>query len=201
VRLSEVCVIRTGFTTRGRIPVTGTGKVRVITLGDFSPDGDIEIERLPRMAAEDAPPRNLVSPGDVLFRSRGERTAAWAVPNHSRELILAVSPVYVLRPDRRLVLPDFLAWTLNQSPARKYFDSTAHGTSVRMVPKSSLNDLEISLPDLHNQYLIASVEALASRERALTERGAALKYQLVNRRLVDERRINSTDVRLERASE
>jgi restriction endonuclease S subunit len=201
VRLSEVCDTRTGFTPRGKIPTTDTGDVRVISIGDFSPDGHVEIDRLPRMAAEDAPARNLVSPGDVLFRSRGERTTSWAVPDHLRELILVVSPIYVLRPDTRLVLPEFLAWTLNQSPAQKYFDATAHGTSIRMVPKSSLDDLEIDLPDLNSQHLIASVEALAARERTLTERGAALKHQLVNRLLVDETRRIPTDIRLERATE
>ena len=201
MRLSEVCLIRTGFTPRGKLPVSDTGGVRVIALGDFSPEGHIDFERLPRMAAEDAPGRNLVSPGDVLFRSRGERTTAWAVPDHLRELILVVSPIYVLRPDRRLILPEFLAWTLNQAPAQKYFDATAHGTSIRMVPKSSLDDLEIDVPDLNSQRLIASVDALAACERALTERSAALKYQLVNHLLVHERRRTPTDVRLERVTE
>jgi hypothetical protein len=201
VRLSEVCVTRTGFTPRGKIPMTDTGGVRVIGLGDFSSAGHIDLERLPRMAAEDAPVRNLISPGDVLFRSRGERTTAWVVPDHLREMILVVSPIYVLRPDPRLVLPEFLAWTLNQTPAQKYFGATAHGTSIRMVPKSSLDDLEIVLPDLNSQYLVASVEALAARERALTERGAALKYLLVNRRLADGGRSTPTDVRLEGATQ
>jgi hypothetical protein len=201
VRLSEVCVTRTGFTPRGRIPVTRTGEVRVIALGDFSPDGQIDLDRLPRMAAEDAPARNLISRGDVLFRSRGERTTAWAVPDHVRGSILVVSPIYVLRPDTRLVLPEFLAWTLNQTPAQKHFDATAHGTSIRMVPKSSLDDLEIEVPDLTSQSLISSVEALAIRERTLTERGAALKYQLVSCLLVDQARRIPTDFRLEGATE
>lgn len=184
MRLSDVCTIRTGYTSRERLDPVQLG-VLVIQLGDVSPEGFLRPQRLMRMSPRRGLDRYLVEPGDVLFRSRGERTTALALGSDLTEPALALSPLFVLRPDTRVVSPRFLAWTLNQKPAQRHFDASALGTSTRMVPKSSLDSLTIELPDLSTQHLIGSVEELAERQLSLTHRLADTRHRLLSTLLTE----------------
>ena len=121
-----------------------------------------------RYRLDGIPERYLVREGDVLFRSRGERNTATALDHRLAEPALAVLPIVVLRPEARCDEPMFLGWAINQPPAQSHFDSTARGTGLRMVPKSSLDDLEIDVPDLATQRAIVEVDRLATEEQQLT---------------------------------
>lgn len=181
MRLTDVCGIQMGYTLRGRVEPIASGGVRVIQMGDFSSDGRIEPDALARLPLEKSVDRYLVGAGDVLFRSRGERNTATALGDEFGESALAASPLIVLRPKKAKVEPAYLAWVLNQRPAQSHFDSWARGTRLRMVPKASLDELEIDLPDIATQRLIVEVERLASRERQLVTTGAEKRKALIDR--------------------
>lgn len=184
MRLSDVCTIRTGYTARERLDPVGAGTL-VIQLGDVPAEGQFNPERLIRVQPRHNLERYMVDPGDVVFRSRGERTTALALGTELTESALALSPLYVLRPDTAVLTPRFLAWTLNQLPAQRHFNASALGTSVRMVPKSSLDSLTIDLPDLSVQHLIGSVDELAERQLSLTHQLADTSRRLVSALLTE----------------
>lgn len=56
-------------------------------------------------------------PDDVVFHSRGEQNTATVLDERLREPALAALPLMVLRPNRNVVSPEYLAWAINQSPA------------------------------------------------------------------------------------
>ncbi|MBF0095119.1 MAG: restriction endonuclease subunit S [Alphaproteobacteria bacterium] len=116
----------------------------------------------------EAADRYFVRAGDVLFRSRGERNTASALDARFVEPAVAVLPLLVLRPKRDVVTPEYLAWAINQPAAQRHFDETAYGASIRMVPRSSLDDLELDIPDIAVQEKIVAIDALAERERELS---------------------------------
>ena len=89
----------------------------------------------------------------------------------------------VLRPDPAMILAEYLAWAINQPDAQRHFDAAARGTSIRMVPKASLDDLPIDVPDLDTQRRIVMIDALAARECALAHILADTKRGLTNRML------------------
>lgn len=184
MRLSDVCTIRTGYTARERLDPVMAGTL-VIQLGDVPAEGQFDPERLIRVQPRANLERYMVDPGDVLFRSRGERTTALALGTELTEPALAMSPLYVLRPDTTVLTPRFLAWTLNQVPAQRHFNASALGTSIRMVPKSSLDSLTIDLPDLSVQNLIGSVDELAERQLSLTHQLADTSRRLVSALLTE----------------
>jgi len=185
MRLTDICVIHTGYTARGRLePATEEG-VLAIQLGDISPRGAIKPEDLTRIQIEDPPERYLVRAGDVLFRSRGGRNTASALDKRLREPALAVLPLIVLRPNRNVVTPEFLAWAINQPPAQRHFDVAARGTNIRMIPRSSLDDLELDVPDIETQRRIVAVDALAERERELSQLAAETRRKMMSLILVE----------------
>ncbi|WP_035484514.1 restriction endonuclease subunit S domain-containing protein [Geminicoccus roseus] len=180
MRLTETCLIQTGYTARSRLEPARYGGVPVIQLRDISADGAIEPDRLTRVDLADLPDRYFVRAGDVLFRSRGDRCTASALNERFDEPALAVLPLIILRPKPDVVIPEYLAWVINQPAAQRHFNDAARGTSMRMVPKSSLDDLQIDIPNIETQRRIVAIDVLAERERALSVLVADKRRQLAS---------------------
>lgn len=185
MRLADACTIHIGYTARSRLEPAVAGGVLAIQLRDISPEGVIDPERLSRVQLSGLSDRHFVRAGDVVFRSRGDRNTAAALDERLREPALAVLPLMVLRPHRDVVTPEYLAWAINQPPSQRHFDSTARGTNIRMIPRASLDDLEIDVPDIRSQKLIVAVDALAQRERELSLLAAETRKKLMTLILVE----------------
>lgn len=166
--LRDISTIHLGYTARGRLEAADGNGLLTIQLRDISSDGCVDPKLLKRVCLGDLPDRYFVRTGDVVFRSRGERNTAFALDDRFREPALAVLPLFVLRPKFDVVLPEYLAWAMNQWPAQRHFESFARGTNLRMVPRASLETLELDVPDIETQRRVVAVDALAERERTLS---------------------------------
>lgn len=167
MRLSDACTIHTGYTARSRLEAAAEG-VLALELRNLPASGEIDPAALLRVELADLSDRYFVRSGDVVFRSRGERTTAYALDERFAEPAVAILPIMVLRPRADILAPGYLAWAINQPAAQRQFDTAARGTSVRMVSKSDLGDLRIDIPDLDTQHRIVAIDRLADREKALT---------------------------------
>jgi hypothetical protein len=179
-KLSEICVVQSGYTARGRLELAGKGGVPAIQLRDLGNDDEFDPSGLPSYALSGGFERYWAGPGDVLFRSRGARNTAVTVAPKSKGIAVAILPLLVLRPDRDVIDPKYLTWFINQPYSQRYFDKWARGTRLRMIPKQRLEDLEVRLPDLATQRLIVVIDALARRERALAVKLAEKKLELTS---------------------
>ncbi|MDE2980457.1 MAG: restriction endonuclease subunit S [Gemmatimonadota bacterium] len=180
-KLRDVCTVQIGFSARRRIRRAQQGGVLTVQLRDVAPNGSVDPARLERLQVGNAPTRYLVGAGDVLFRSRGESNTAAVLDDHFREPALAMLPLFVLRPDSPAILPEFLAWAINQPRAQRYFDRFARGTNMRMIPRAVLTDLEVTLPSLDVQRTVVALDGLARRERTLSIRAAEERRRLYTR--------------------
>ena len=149
-------------------------------LRDLEDEQNFDPSSAPLYQLGDAVERYLATPGDLLFRSRGERNTAVVIAPQSTTAAVAVLPLIVLRPNRDLVDPHYLAWAINQTATQRYFDKYAVGTSMRMIPKAALDGLEVELPDLGTQKLISELDALARRERELAHELADKKFEMMS---------------------
>lgn len=183
--LTNVCTIHTGYTARGRLEPAAVGGVLAIQLRDISTNGLVDPARLIRVQLEGLADRYFVRAGDVLFRSRGERNTASALDGRLREPALAVLPLMVLRPNREVITPEYLAWAINQPPVQRHFDLAARGTNIRMIPRSSLDGLELDVPDIKTQEAIVALDALAERERELSQFAAETRRKMMGLVLVE----------------
>ncbi len=183
--LSGVSTIQTGFTARGRLDPAEHGNVLVIQLRDVAPTGAIDFKNLMRVHLDPVPERYLVHSGDVVFRSRGESTTAAVIDSPLALPTVAVLPLMILRPDPQVLSGAYLAWVINQEAAQRHFDENAQGTSLRMVPRSSLEGLELAVPSLETQQRILQIVALAERERDLAQQLTLKRHELLRRLLVE----------------
>ena len=184
MRIGDICSLQMGMTVRGRLDASEHGTL-VLQLRDIDPSGVIGWNTVARIQAEDARDRYLVGAGDIVFRSRGERTTAAVISPHNEEAALVVAPLMILRPNTRLVSANYLAWTINQAPVQRQFDEEAQGTNLRMVSKTTLEKATIAVPDRETQQRILEIDALAERERALSQQLTAKRYDLMHRLLTD----------------
>lgn len=173
--LADVARISSGLTVRERLAPRPNG-VLAIQMADLSIGSHLELSSMARIPSPH--PRYLVSRGDVLLRSRGHATIAWAVPENLPEPAVAVLPLFIIRPSTDNYDPDFLAWWLNQSQAQTHLRRAAQGQSIQMVSKATLESVPLQLPPLAQQRLIADAAHVVAREVQLMHRLAECQHTL-----------------------
>lgn len=185
LRLADVCQINTGLTVRGKLDPIEHG-LRAVQMRDVSPGADLDIEPLDCFDLDIPPHKYLVEGGEVLFRSRGETNTASVVAPSLSGPAAVILPLTILRPDPDRLLPHFLAWVINGRRAQQVLGASSQGQTIRMIPKSALDELEVPLPDLETQQRIAAAHALAQREVSLLHR-LADRRELLASLLLDQR--------------
>lgn len=180
MKLSEICEAQSGYTARSRLEPTVKGGMPAVQLRDLQGEDDLDPAGVPHYDLGSSYERYLAAPGDVLFRSRGERNTALCVSPGATESVVAILPLIILRPDPALVDGRYLAWFINQAVAQRYFDECAQGQSLRMIPKSCLDSLPVPVPDLATQRRITEIDRLARREHALMAQLARKKQDFTS---------------------
>jgi restriction endonuclease S subunit len=174
-----------GATLRGRDATrpAPTGPFRLVRISDISQDGTwlntdfVRIE--PRQPVSE---QLVLRSGDVLFPNRGTRTTALAY-RLDQPGTIAGAQFFILRPEPKRVLPEYLAWFLRTDTAARYFSARRKGSYVQIIERNDLADLRMPLPPLAVQRTIVAVAELAVQERDLSERLAIVRWRLANARL------------------
>lgn len=182
--LNTLCEIQLGYTARGRLEPAANG-IRAIQLRDTAIEGGLSGDSIGAYRLDAIPHRYWAKPGDVLFRSRGDRNSATCLSNSFDEPAVAVMPLVILRPDTSRADAGYLAWFINQASTQRYFDTCARGTSMRMIPVGCLAQLQVPLPSIETQKTIATLDDLARHEYALSRRLAEKRQQVVTLSLLD----------------
>lgn len=180
MRLAELSDIHSGYTARGKLEPLPEGGVPALQLRDVGTEGAAPGPDFQRYDLGKLPDRYFVRGGEVVFRSRGEPNAAAAIRDPLPEPAVVIVPLVIVRPDRARVLPEYLAWAINQPDAQRRLGAEAQGTSLRMIPMAVLENLEIAVPDLPTQKRIVELDALARQEGKLLQQLAARREELVS---------------------
>lgn len=180
MRLAELSDIHSGYTARGKLEPLPEGGVPALQLRDVGTESAAPGPDFQRYDLGKLPDRYFVRGGEVVFRSRGEPNAAAAIRDPLPEPAVVIVPLVIVRPDRARVLPEYLAWAINQPDAQRRLGAEAQGTSLRMIPMAVLENLEIAVPDLPTQKRIVELDALARQEGKLLQQLAARREELVS---------------------
>jgi len=180
MQIADLCSIHSGYTARGRLDPVAEGGTPAIQLRDVGTDGEAPGPAFQRYDLGDLSDRYFVRGGEVVFRSRGEPNTATAVGGALEEPAAVIVPLVIMRPDQGRVLPEYLAWAINQPDAQRRLGAEAQGTGLRMIPMAALERLEIAVPDLQTQRRIVDLNSLVRREGHLLRELATRREQLVS---------------------
>ncbi|WP_282053165.1 restriction endonuclease subunit S [Phaeobacter inhibens] len=178
MHLGELCTIHSGYTARGRLVALPDDGMLTIQLRDVGLGETLNSDTLERYDLPNLADRYLVQGGEVIFKSRGEPNTAAVVEKVLGDKVAVLLPLLILRPDTTLLSSGYLAWAINQQDAQRKLGAEAQGTSLRMISKATLENLEIPVPDLETQHRIATLDALSKKEGRLLRDLANSREQL-----------------------
>jgi hypothetical protein len=166
-KIKDFAEIQMGYQFRGKVEPDPMGTHRVIQIRDFDDDLNLRVTGLYAVTPKGDATRYVATEGDVLFLSRGHRN--YAIPiRDNLENTIAASYFFILRIKMKKVLPEYLAWYINQAPAQEYLHIMARqGTHMPLIPLSAFSDLEVELPDIATQKAIIEIGKLLEKEKKL----------------------------------
>ena len=171
--LSHIAQIKSGSFFRAG----NTGDVLLYNIADFSETGKLTRPPKAVLPLAEVPEKALLQPGDVLFAAKGPKNFAWHYPGLERPAV-ASSSFYVIRLKNTEVLPEYLAWYLNQPSIIRRLKRKAEGTSMPLIRMEHLKNLPVVIPSPAHQKTIIAAQQAAWREQEILDRLQNLKNQL-----------------------
>ncbi len=167
ILLSNIADIRTGYQFRGRIPVYELGTVGVIQGKDVRSDHTIDPGSIVRIKDDGSFDRFYVQKNDVLLMNRGTRNYATLL-DAALPRTITLSSFLTLRPHPDRVNPRYLFWALNDAYTQDKLAALARGTNIPNLTRTAVATLELPLPSLSEQAVIANLADTLANEEMLT---------------------------------
>ncbi|HUM64158.1 MAG TPA: restriction endonuclease subunit S [Anaerolineaceae bacterium] len=164
--LGDISEIQVGYQSREGIRAHPDGSHFLLQARDFNTLHQVDWSNLTRFTPAGSTTKSEIREGDVLFLAKGQENFACPVTRITN-YVLAANSFYILRSNQATILPDYLAWWLNQAPAQEYIQLNRSGSSLPFLSVSALSHLEIPVPDFEMQRKIGELELLRKKEADL----------------------------------
>ena len=162
----------------------GVGEVVYLQSKNFDEYGQLHSELHPDLVADGISEKHLLKDGDVLFAAKGTKNFATVFENHNEPSVASTS-FFVIRPTDNKVLPQFLAWFLNNHTTQTLLKGQAIGTSIPSISKQVLENLEIPVPDIKTQKAIVEISKLRNNEKSLKQKIEALREKQIQQQIIN----------------
>jgi hypothetical protein len=165
LELGEISDIFTGVSIRE----AKNGSARFMRLSDLS---DLRAGRTPELATGKAPEvaRALtIEEGDVIVGARGSVTDISVAGDVVFGAFVSLD-IYLVRPDQARVNPQYLVAFLTLPSTQALFASGKQGSSLARLPKEALERIEVPLPPMRVQRLIADLAFSFEQEDKLLKK-------------------------------
>jgi hypothetical protein len=164
--LGNISAIQVGYQSREGIRAHPDGSHFLLQARDFNNLHQVDWSNLSRFTPAGSTIKSEIRQGDVLFLAKGQDNFAYSVAR-SVNHVLAANSFYILRPNKAMILPDYLAWWLNQKHAQEYIKLNRSGSSLPFLSVSALSCLEVPIPNFEMQRKIGDLELLRKKEADL----------------------------------
>ncbi|WP_027392982.1 restriction endonuclease subunit S [Aquimarina latercula] len=175
--------LSSGYSFRGKIKHVHNGGVRIIQLKDFEDNYTSIGNDCFLIDSEKIKSKYYLKTGNVLFIAKGTNNFAIVFKGLDDIPTIASSAIFVLKVNKDIANPDFIAWYINQSKVQNYFKTNEAGTYVTSINKTTLENTPIALPSLELQAKIAKIANLHNKELAINSKISDLKNKLTTTQL------------------
>ncbi|CAD5273007.1 conserved hypothetical protein [Bosea sp. 62] len=110
-----------------------------------------------------------IDEGDVIVGARGSLTASYVGDAAIMGAFVSLD-LYLVRPNRAMVDPYYLAAFLDLPTTQAAFAASKQGSGLARLPKEALERMEVPLPPMHRQRLIAGLSNAFRSENELLQR-------------------------------
>ena len=182
-KVKHIANIRTGVFAK---PVS-KGDIIYLQAKHFDRKGRLNSILRPNLSSVGIGEKHLLKEGDVLFAAKGTKNfAAWykdkdipAVASTSFFVIRLIDNFH------NKILPEFLAWYINQPISQRFLKMRARGTSMVSISKAALEELEIPVPEIKTQQTILKISHLSITEKELTRKIGILREKQIQQKIIN----------------
>lgn len=167
--LRQFTEVRSGHPFRGSVPEVANGSALAIQMRDLSVVGGVAWEKVARTNPEGRKEPDWLQARDVLFVAKGSRNFAVCLEAVPEPAVCSHYFFLIRVRDAKTLLPEFLAWQINQLPAQRYLNKNAEGTDQLSIRRAVLEAMSISVPPIEQQQHLIRLAKLAANERVLLE--------------------------------
>lgn len=165
------------------------GEITYLQVKDFN-DSGIFISKLhPDLPKDNKTERHLLQKGDIIFAAKGFRNYA-ALYQPEMGYAIASSNFIVIRPDKNLIIPEYLAWYMNHPSNMKNLQNEARGSAIPSLTMDTLQKVAIDIPPIYTQKLILQIDALRKEEVEIRQRITDLKNSYIEQLLIKATKTN-----------
>jgi restriction endonuclease S subunit len=182
--LKKVADIRSGFLPRSNMD--GTKQIYLIQLKDMDDNGCLDYDNLKSVSIDEGIAVPYLKEGDVVFKAKSHKRFASCIKNNHPKNITATSHFLIVQKISDAVLPEFVAWYLNQKNAQDFLAMHANGTAIPIITVKALGNLPITIPALQKQKEIVEIYKLFNREKELMMQLVNKKEKLLQKVLLDQ---------------
>ncbi|WP_170971137.1 restriction endonuclease subunit S [Ilyomonas limi] len=165
LNLENIAILQTGVFAK---PVK-SGEIAYLQSKHFDENGQLTSVLYPDLKPNNQTNRHLLKPGDVLFAAKGLKNFSTLYESMDIPAVASTS-FFVIRLQENFqskVLPEYLVWFLNQPASMQFLKGKATGTSLPSISKTTLEELQISVPDLKTQKIVLKIAQLKDQEKRL----------------------------------
>jgi hypothetical protein len=183
-QLRDIAEIRMGYTYRGSLKDASRGNTAIIQMKDASADAILQTDAFARAELAPMSDHYFLREGDLIFRSRGLQNTTVLI-EQALERTICIAPLMFIRilPEQA-VLPAYLHWYINLPGTQNKLNVYARGTTIRMIPAQSMEQLELVLPPLARQHKIVAATKLNREILALEARLAEKRQRYTDEALL-----------------
>jgi len=152
----------------------------------FSRSGAFDTSIEPQIKLTNKYEKHLLENADILFAAKGMNNFGVVYHNSIGKAVASSSFIIVRIMDKyqQQILPEYLAWFINNSKEIKIFHKQKATTTIPSISISQLSDLEIAVPSLSKQKLVVDIQQLRDRESDAVRKLESLKDQLTQQTLL-----------------
>ena len=173
MELRQVATITAGHPFRGRIPEQPGSPVVAVQMRDVRPGHGIAWAECIQTLVTGKRESHYLQPSDILVAARGSHNYAIQVgePLGAKGKMAVAAPhFFVVRLKKEALLPEFMAWLLNQAPIQRHFEQNAEGTLTKSIRRSVLEEAPVSVPPLARQQAIIALANTLREEQRLIQK-------------------------------
>ena len=186
MNLGSIANIKMGYSFRGPVIESADATTRVIQMRDMDANGDIDWNTLITSHLLSKSRRVVfLSQNDILLLTRSHVYTSTYLAEIPYQEVIATSHFCVIKVTDPRFHPAFVAWQLNQHPARNYFRLNAKRTVAPYIPLSVIANTDIKMADKKRQDQVVELQMQFKKDRE-AERAAAEARRKNNDQLASE---------------
>lgn len=173
MKLKQIATINAGYPFRGKVPEVLGSAVVAVQMKDVSLTEGISWSDCKEVELEGKRGPDYLTAGDILVAARGSHNYAVTVDQSlasTGKQAVAAPHFYVIKLKKAKILPEYVAWLLNQPPAQRYLEQHAEGTMTKSIRRSVLGDTPVIVPSLEKQRTIVSMASAVKEQQRLVKR-------------------------------